>query len=54
MAEEEPRVVCGCGQTCWASTWPEEGPCGGEMHVTEDYPGVFIHWCDRHGHPEEP
>ncbi len=37
---------------CWADGRPGE-PCWGALGVSEDYPGMYLHFCEGHGHPED-
>jgi hypothetical protein len=50
---DEPK--CRCGANCWAKDDPKrrDEPCWGEMGVSEDYPGVYTHFCEGHGHFED-
>ncbi len=49
--------VCRCGAHCWSyeadKKEREKDPCQGEISVSEDYPGIYIHFCEHHGHPED-
>jgi hypothetical protein len=49
------EVKCQCGAYCWAHNHEDYdfGDCGGEMYVSEDYPGEYVHFCDKHGHFED-
>jgi len=48
---------CSCGIGCWfADVYPEllkDYPCSGSIGVSEEWPGIYIHFCDAHGNPED-
>ena len=44
---------CRCGALCWASGKSTDEPCWGVIGVSEDYPGIYMHFCQGHGHPED-
>ena len=39
-------LKCKCGARCWSA---DDSPCEGKMNVSEEYPMVYIHYCDKHG-----
>jgi hypothetical protein len=58
MEEEK----CSCGAKCWVAERLKDekedekdeiiksyGPCEGKIGVTEDYPGEYLHFCQKHG-----
>ena len=38
---------------CWGFGIKDDEPCWGEMHCSEDHPGIYSFWCDGHDHPED-
>ena len=46
------KFECSCGAECWHLT-VDDSPCSGTMHVSEDYPGQYTHFCTGHKHPED-
>lgn len=54
---DDDRLRCHCGARCsFAESYPEllsKYPCSGAMGCCEEYPGVYIHFCDAHGHPDD-
>lgn len=38
---------------CWASGRIPGQPCWGDMHISQDSPGVYFYWCDGHGHEQD-
>ena len=57
---EEDILKCPqCTARCWFyETYHKRGlylskPCSGKMHVTEDYPESYTHYCEAHGHPDD-
>lgn len=48
----EPECAT-CKQHCWAQGKNGAEPCWGRLYVSEDYPGMYTHYCDGHGHPED-
>ena len=53
LKTENGQPVCSCGVQCWAYNKKPEEPCWGSIHVSEDYPGAYTHYCDGHGHFED-
>lgn len=41
-----------CGSECWHRRI-DSSPCSGELKVSEDYPDIWTHFCEGHGHPED-
>ena len=52
MSETPKCRKLGCTMKCWADGRPDE-PCWGNLGVSEDYPGMYLHFCEGHGHPED-
>lgn len=49
MSEQRFKILkCKCGARCWSA---DDSPCEGKMNVSEEYPMVYIHYCDKHGNP---
>jgi hypothetical protein len=51
-----PIIVEQHGGYCWkyeSEDYDFKDPCSGHMHVTEDYPGMYTYFCDKHGHPDD-
>jgi hypothetical protein len=48
---------CQCGAKCWVANILEDdadraqefGPCNGNIQVTEEHPGEYLHFCEKHG-----
>jgi hypothetical protein len=48
----EPRCET-CKSGCWAEGRVPTEPCWGHLYVSEDYPGMYTHYCEGHGHYED-
>ena len=46
-----------CGSVCWVEACDMNevyGECGGErLHVSENYPDSYVHWCEKHKNPDD-
>lgn len=55
--QEKVPLCSGCGEPCWVQNVDVYraylGPCEGKISVSEDYPGSYTHFCEKHGHPED-